>query len=94
MKERKLHSLRRLTIWSYDTGDQHWGGAADNKAIHSMLRLHKDHTDTKIAQAGLVQRHGGRHWLPCCSNFDLLLLYRAASASLTSNLRRQPPSRT
>ena len=41
--ERKaLHSLRRLTIWSYDTGDQHWGGAADNKAIHPMLRSHEN----------------------------------------------------
>ena len=42
-KERKeLHSLRRLTIWSHDTGDQHWGGAADNKAIHPMLRSHEN----------------------------------------------------
>ncbi len=46
-KQKESHGL-------YVTGDQHWGGAADNKAIHSMLRLHKDHMDTRIAQAGRV----------------------------------------
>ena len=52
--EKESHGL-------YASGDQNWGGAADNKAIHSMLRLHEDHTDTKIAQAGseLEQRQGG-----------------------------------
>ena len=47
-----------------------------------MLRLHKDHTDTKIAQAGLVEKGLGIDVGCFATLMDSLLMYPVAGAGL------------